>query len=166
MVRGSSAVLDLWWTTFPALAAVTVAMSSDPNRWLHDLVKKSPANLDDIAPLAAFLDRLGQERPRFDRSGDLGNDLLMLASRAHLAEPGPVERLGTMKSVKDSVADALRDYTSLDVGSATTRAARYERNSVAPSAALAIPTSVAVAMVGHDRLRQIEREIEKQRADR
>jgi hypothetical protein len=163
MVRGSSSVLDRWWTTFPALAAVTVAMSSDPNRWLHDLVRKMPANLDDVGPIAAFLDRLGQERPRFDRSSDLGNDLLLLTWRAHLAEPDPVQRLGTMKSVRDSVADALRDYTSLEVGSATTRAARYDGSSPAPSVALAVPTSVAVAIVGNDRLRQIAREIEKER---
>ena len=40
-----------------------------------------------------------------------------------------------MKSVTDSVADALRDYTSLEVGSATTRAARYDGSSPAPSVA-------------------------------
>src|SRR6185437_4569255 len=98
-------------------------MSSDPNRWLHDLVRKMPANLDDVGPLAAFLDRLGQERPRFDRSGDLGNDLLLLAWRAHLTEPDAVVRLGSVKSGRDSVADALREYTSLEIGSVTTRGA-------------------------------------------
>jgi hypothetical protein len=109
MVWGSNSVLDRWRTTFPALAAVTVAISSDANRWLHDLVRKMPANLDDVGPLAAFLDRLGQERPRFHRSGELGNGLLLLAWRAHLTTP-----------------DSLHDYTNLKVGSANTRAARYE----------------------------------------
>jgi hypothetical protein len=157
MVRAPMAARREWWTTFPAVAAVTVAMSSDPNQWLRDLIALMPANLDDIRPLRAFLDRLGQERPRFKRSADLGNDLLRLVIRGHISEPESVHRLGAMKSVRDSVADALHGYTSVDVGPSTFKASRYEANTRTPSAALAVPTVVMEALVGHERLHQIAR---------
>jgi hypothetical protein len=165
MVRAPMAARNGWWTTFPAVAAVTVAMSSDPNRWLCDLIGLMPANLDDIRPLTAFLDRLGQERPRFKRSADLGNDLLRLVLRGHISEPEPVQRLGAIKSVRDSVADALHGYTSVDVGPATTKASRYEARARVPSAALAIPTAVMQSLVGQERLRQVAREVQARHAE-
>jgi hypothetical protein len=159
MVRAPTAARGAWWKTFPAVAAVTVAMSSDANRWLHDLIALMPANLDDIRPVQAFLDRLGQERPRFVRSKELGSDLLRLVSRGHIADPAAVSRLGSIKAVRDSVADALFGFTTLDVGPGTTRAARYERRSQMATEALSVSTAVITALVGEERLRQVAREL-------
>ncbi len=159
MVRAPASARAGWWETFPAVAAVTVAMSSDPNRWLHDLTVPMPANLDDIRPVQAFLDRLGQESPRFTRSEHLGDTLLRLVTRGHVSDPAAVARLGKIRAVRDSIADALGTYTNLDVGTATTRVSRYAPKASVPSDALAIPTPVTVALVGEERLRQIAREV-------
>lgn len=159
MVRAPAATRQGWWTTFPAVAAITVAMSSDPNKWLSDLISQMPSNLDDLRPLKAFLDRLGQERPRFTRSAELGNELLRLVSRGHISEAEAVERLGGMKPVRDSVADALYGYTHVEVGPVTTRASCYEAKSRTPSNAFALPTPVMEALVGTERLRQVAREV-------
>lgn len=158
-MRAPRAAREAWWTTFPAVAAVTVAMSSDANQWLHDLIASMPANLDDIRPVQAFLDRLGQERPRFIRAKQLGSDLLRLISRGHIADPAAVSRLGSAKAVRDSIADALAGYTTLDVGPTTTRAARYEKRSQVSVEALSVPTVVMAAVVGNERLQQLAREL-------
>jgi hypothetical protein len=157
LVRGPAATRADWWKTFPAVAAVSVAMSSDPNCWLHELIDAMPRNLDDIRPLQVFLDRLGQERPRFTRSAVLGGDLLHLVERGHIDDAAPVARLGGMPAVRDSVADALGGFERLTVAIGTTRAASYPPRSALPSKALQVPTPVMVALVGEERLRQIER---------
>jgi hypothetical protein len=72
-----------------------------------------------------FLDRLGQERPRFVRSGDLGADLLHVVERGHINDEVLVARLGGMPAVRDSVADALDIFERLTVGVGTTTAASY-----------------------------------------
>ncbi len=159
MVRAPASVRTGWWENSPAVAAVTVAMSSDPNRWLYDLTLPMPANLDDIRPVQVFLDRLGQERPRFTRSEHLGDTLLGLVRRGHVSDPEAVARLGRIRAVRDSVADALDGYTSLDVGTAVTRASRYAAKASMPSKAFAIPTPVMVALVGEERLRQVAQEV-------
>jgi hypothetical protein len=159
MVRAPAATREGWWTTFPAVAAITVAMSSNPNEWLSDLISQMPPNLEDLRPLKAFLDRLGQERPRFTRSGELGNDLLLLVSRGHISDADAVERLGAIKPVRDSVADTLCEYTHVEVGPATTTASRYEAKAQTPLKALAVPTPVMEALVGPERLRQVAREV-------
>jgi hypothetical protein len=165
MVRAPAAARRDWWSTFPAVAAITVAMSSDPNRWLNSLIALMPPNLDDLGPGRAFLDRLGQERPRFTRSADLGGDVLRLVSRSHISEAESVLRLGAMKSVRDSVADALCEYGAIDVGPTNTRVARYEAKARDPVAALSIATPVIVALVGEERLSQISREVKARRKD-
>ena len=165
MVRAPAAARKDWWSTFPAVAAITVAMSSDPNRWLNSLIVLMPPNLDDLGPGRAFLDRLGQERPRFTRSADLGGDVLRLVSRSHISEAESVLRLGAMKSVRDSVADALCEYGAIDVGPTNTRVARYEAKGRDPVAALSIATPVIVALVGEERLSQISREVKARRKD-
>jgi hypothetical protein len=157
LVRGPAASRADWWKTFPAVAAVSVAMSSDPNRWLHELIEAMPLNLDDIRPLQVFLDRLGQERPRFVRSADLGGDLFHLVERGHINDAAMVARLGGMPAVRDSVADALDIFERLTVGVGTTHAASYPPRSAVPSKALRLPTPVIFALVGEERVHQIER---------
>lgn len=157
LVRASASARDRWWTIFPAVAAVTVAMSSDPNQWLQDLVQMMPTNLDDIRPLQVFLDRLGQERPRFIRSDLLGGDLLRLVSKGHIDDPASVQRLGAISAVRDSVADALDKFNSLRIDSSFVHAGNYEPKSAVPSTALRIATPVMIALVGDERLHQIER---------
>ncbi|HEV2068974.1 MAG TPA: hypothetical protein VGR26_04180 [Acidimicrobiales bacterium] len=68
-------------------------------------------------------------------------------------------RLGKIRAVRDSVADALATYTDLDVAPATTRVSRYARKASVPSDALAIATPVMAALVGEERLRQVARGI-------
>jgi hypothetical protein len=167
LVRAPASARSKWWESFPVVAAITVAMSSDPNRWLHDLTTAMPANLGGLEPVQPFLDRLGQERPRFSRSEQLGDDLLRLAARAHAATPNTfrlsditaVTRLGSLKPVRDSVADALSLYALLDVGIATTRASKSVRYPSRPSNSLVVPTSWLNALMGEERLRQLVREM-------
>jgi hypothetical protein len=148
-----------WWSIYPAVAAVTVAMSSDANSWLSDLISQMPTNLDDIRPVRTFLDRLGQERPRFVRSERLGYELLGLLQRGHISDVDTVVRLDDIKGVRDSVADALSGVTVLDVGAQDTRAARYGPRSQTPEYALSISTTVLSALVGEERLRQIAQSV-------
>ena len=65
VVRGPASSYERWWEGSPAVTAVTVALSTDSNRHLQDLFAAVPANMEDVSPLRVFLDRLGQERPRF-----------------------------------------------------------------------------------------------------
>ncbi len=159
MVRAPASARGGWWERFPAVAALTVAMSSDPDRWLHDLTVAMPVNLDDIRPVQAFLDRLGQERPRFTRSKHLGETLVRLVSRGHVSDPAAVARLGKIRAVRDSIADALGAYTNVNVGPSTTRLSRYGPQASVPSDALAIATPVMVVLIGEERLRQVAREV-------
>lgn len=161
MVRGPASARSEWWSTYPAVAAMAVAMSSDANTWLRDLLTQMPINLDDPRPLAAFLDRLGQERPRFVRSEQLGRDLLALVQRARIADAESVSRLRENKPVRDSVADALSTFNSIKVGGNDTRAARYEGRSRTPQEVISIPTPVIEALVGAERLRQTALEVER-----
>ena len=167
LVRAPASARSKWWEGFPAVAAMTVAMSSDPNRWLHDLVTAMPANLGNLEPVQPFLDRLGQERPRFRRSEQLGDDLLRLAASARVATTdssrysniSAVARLGNITAVRDSVADALNRYASLDIGVGITRASKSVRYPSRPSNSLVVPTSWLNTLVGEERLRQVAREM-------
>ena len=163
MVRGPAKARATWWATSPGVAAVTVALSSDPNSMLHEFVEALPANIDNSSPLAVFLDRLGQERPSFVPDAQLGHDLLYLCVRAHVTTDVPVCRLGEMKAVRDSIAAALTSNAGLDVTPGTTRMAGAAAHSPRTRPPLRLPTPVVAGLVGAERLHQIV--IEKQRRD-
>ena len=156
MVRGPASSSALWWEASPAVTAVTVALSSDSNRHLHELFAALPFNLASVSPLRVFLDRLGQERPRFVKDAQLGDDLLRLAMRAHLNGPGPVTRLGQIKAVRDSVAEALMGYAGLRVTATTVRATGLRDQPAEARHPLSLPTLLVGALVGEERLHQID----------
>jgi hypothetical protein len=159
MVRAPASARDEWWSTYPAVAAVTVAMSSDANNWFLELVGQMPPNLDDIRPLRSFLDRLGQERPRFVRSEQLGHGLLRLLWRGNVSDVDAVLRLHDLKPVRDSIADALTSFTSVKIKADRTRAARYGSKSQTPLEVLSVSTPVLAALLGKERLRQVAQSV-------
>ena len=157
MVRGGTSAQDDWWLTHPEVAAVAVAMSSDPNQWLGDLMSRLPAkDLEDVRGVHSFLHRLGRERPRLVRSRDLGQTMLRLMFRAHINDPGIIAGLGHIKAVRDSVADAVSELNVHRSGG-NIRLLRYGERSETPSEAIAVSSEVLTALVGEERLRQATR---------
>ncbi len=142
-----------WWSS-PAVAAVAVALSSDPNGWLGDLVSLLPNFLDDCRPLQPFLYRLGQERPRFTRSIQLGKDVLELLWRARNANPASVEPLHELRSVRDSVADAISSFDRVTIERTATRMIVSRDPKGEPVDVLSASTALLTALVGQERLRQ------------
>jgi len=159
MVRGPDGIMRDWWEIFPAVAAVTVALSSDPNERLRGLVELLPLNMHETRPLQVFLDRLGQERPRFVRSKQLGEDLVKVVSKAHIESVSVVDRLGSADAIRDSVADYLHTFTNMEIGPTTTKMARYEGRQSSPKGAVWMNTAVAEVLVGKERLHQVERDV-------
>lgn len=90
---------------FPAVMAVTVAVSTQPNRWLLDCVGE-PRRFKDPQVLASFISRLGQERPRFSEDTNLGNALLRVMAQVDALSLGGWERLSQIAMVRASVASA------------------------------------------------------------
>ena len=67
------------WHLNPALAAVSVALSTDASAALEDFVRQLPRKgVERTAELASFVHRLGQERPRFTPSANTGRALIRL----------------------------------------------------------------------------------------
>jgi len=155
MVRAPASARRNWWSSYPAVAAVTVAMSSDANNWFSELVAQMPSDMDDVRPVRSFLNRLGQERPRFVRSEKLGHELIRLLWRGRVSDVDAVSRLHDLKPVRDSVADALDSFTVIRVGGNTTRAARYGSKSETAEEVVSVPTPVLEALLGEERLRQV-----------
>jgi hypothetical protein len=163
-VRGPASSYERWWEGSPAVTAVTVALSTDSNRRLYDLFAAVPANMEDVSPLRVFLDRLGQERPRFVKDAQLGDVLLRLVMRAHLNGPGPLVRLGQIKAVRDSVAEALAGYAGLRVSATEVRAAGPRDQPAETRRPISLPAPLVHTLVGEERLHQID--IESHRAVR
>ncbi len=157
MVRGASSDHDKWWLTHPEVAAVAVAMSSNANRWFEELMGRlPPKDLDDVRGIHSFLYRLARERPRFVRSQAFGLTMLRMLFRAHIADPDVVAGLRNIKAIRDSVADALGQFTVRASGDST-RLVRYRDGSTTPSEAIAVSSAVLAALVGDERLRQATR---------
>src|SRR6185436_2311188 len=97
--------------------AVAVSLSSDPSRWLGDLILKTPGFFKLSAePVRGFIARMSLEEPRFGKSLLLGFALLKLifAFEKEIADP-LVGLLHAGKktgySVAHSLADALRFFS-------------------------------------------------------
>lgn len=159
MSRGGRRSQRNWWHSYPAVAAVATALSSESNDWFGELIEQMPKHLGDTRSLHTFLHRLGQERPRFIRSAQLGRELLEVLFRARISDPEAVARLGGLKPVRDSIADALLDFDSIKVNAPQTRLARYQGSSPFPAEALAVATPVLECLVGEERLRQAVLEV-------
>jgi hypothetical protein len=159
MVRAPASARGSWWSTYPAVAAVTVAMSSNPNSWFSELVTRVPTDMADVGPVRSFLNRLGQERPRFVRSEQLGHELLRLLWRGRVSDIDSVALLHEIKAVRDSVADALTSFTTITVRADSTRVARYGSKSSTPVDVLSVSTPVLKALLGEERFRQVAQAI-------
>lgn len=154
MIRGPESARDSWWLTHPEVSAIAVAMSSDANQWFGELVGRlPPKDLEDVRGVHSFLHRLARERPRFVRSLELGQTLIRLMFRARINDPDVVIELRNIKAIKDSVADAVSEFSARASGDVI-RLVRYAGPSDTPSEALAVSSNVLTALVGKERLRQ------------
>ena len=157
MVRGSASARADWWLTHPEVAAVAVAMSSDANLWLDELMRQLPRkDLDGVRGIHSFLHRLPRERPRFVRSPQLGVVLLRLLFRAHIADPDIVAGLRDIKAIRDSVADALSEFNVVLSGDSALLL-RPALDSFGAPDSFKVSSVVLATVVGEERLRQVAR---------
>ncbi|MCA1706862.1 MAG: NACHT domain-containing protein [Actinobacteria bacterium] len=99
--------LGSYLTRYPAPVALAVALSSDPSKWLSQLVL-SPYTLTDPIAAGAFVARLGLERPRFKLSEELGHVLMKLMTTSDSV--GAFNRLAQLPLIRESVALVLPEY--------------------------------------------------------
>lgn len=85
----------------PEIAAVAVALSADPNEWLRQRSGRGVLPSSDEVRL--FIDRLGQERPRFVARRELGTQLLQIALQASANDFEYWSRLLDHPAVKRSI---------------------------------------------------------------
>jgi hypothetical protein len=107
MVRGSRSAIHGWCQAYPEVAAVATGLSSTPNDWFADLVDELTFETGDARSLRTFLHRLALEQPRFTRSAELGDKILICLSRCRTVDEPLGTRFGTIPSVRGSVADAM-----------------------------------------------------------
>jgi NACHT domain len=103
---------------YPAPVAVAVALSSDPSRWIANVVLRSGV-LDEPDQVRSFVYRLGKERPRFTHSPDLGFAVVKLMAKAGAGSAGHFEELATSDAVRSSVTEALASYRQTPDGTST-----------------------------------------------
>jgi hypothetical protein len=87
---------------YPSVVAVAVALSSNPEAWLTECLKRSR----DFTPprlAGTFASRLGLERPRFTASLELGLTILQLLRQADAGEVNSWRRLSEIEAVRESV---------------------------------------------------------------
>jgi hypothetical protein len=92
----------------PEIAAVCVAVSSDPTDWLLDRVHTTM--FETPGQIGSFVGRLAQERPRFKENADLGRRLLQLMSKCWANEAAQWAELARIDSIYGSVERAVRHY--------------------------------------------------------
>lgn len=97
---------------YPAPVAIAVALSSDPSQWLATIVLRAGV-FEGTETIGSFVRRLGQERPRFTVSADLGFAFVKLMTGAFVRQVPPsfFEGVAKIKAVRESVALAMLDYT-------------------------------------------------------
>ena len=94
---------------FPAVIAVTVALSSQPTRWLTECLQQS-RSFDPPQLASAFVSRLGLERPRFSTDLALGDAVLKLMIQAEAADTPSWQRLSEIDAVRASIALARERF--------------------------------------------------------
>ena len=153
VMRGPRSALATWWLRYPAVAAVATALASDANGFLAELVEMVEPSPNTIQSIQSFLYRLGQERPRFEKSDDLGRSLLKLVVLGQVQDANSVAELGKSRLVQDSVLLALRqDYQPLRVSG---RKSLLTGGKGARQADAMVVTDVLRALVSPERLAQI-----------
>lgn len=155
MVRGGYPATENWWH-YPAVAAVATALSSDPSSWFTDLADRLPTPPDRRA-IRSFLYRIAQEGPRFTRSADLGHQVLSLVWRLRREEAdlGALgAQLSTWKPLRDSVFDAISNFTSVKVDGGRVRMATYTDGSSEADSLISVSADFLSSLLGPERLRQ------------
>ncbi|MEQ8438062.1 MAG: NACHT domain-containing protein [Ilumatobacter fluminis] len=109
----------------PEIAAVAVALSSNPTDWLLERIQSK--TFVTGSQVAQFVDRLGQERPRFHKSDELGARLLQLMVQADTADASGWARLGKVAAAADSVERSLRSYNVEPRGESVELSVKRER---------------------------------------
>jgi energy-coupling factor transporter ATP-binding protein EcfA2 len=109
----------------PEIAAVAVALSSRPTDWMLERIHAN--TFDTPGQMAQFVDRLGQERPRFNESSDLGARLLQMMSNSRSRDVDAWRRIARVDSARGSVGRALRPYHRQPAGELTELSVRRER---------------------------------------
>lgn len=94
---------------YPAPVAIAVALSSNPSHWMANVVLRAGV-LNEPEGVRSFAYRLGQERPRFTRSTELGFAMIKLMAKAGPHCTQCFEGLAKHQAVRESIADALPAY--------------------------------------------------------
>lgn len=140
--RPGSKSIDRILLQNPEVAAVAVALSSHPTDWFLDRIK--PTLFDTSAQIAVFVNRLGQEKPRFDETTELGEALVRLMSKSNQSDSTAWGRLSTMGVARKAVKRALRrfyltqDFGRVDLHNPST----YGRSSARRAPRFSIPASL------------------------
>lgn len=155
LVRGGPAAIEAWWR-YPAVVAVATALSSDATAWFKELTRRFPRPQQiDKRAVHSYLRRIAQESPRFTRDKELGHELLEMVWRVQLSDPDLAEQLGQWKPLRDSVADALGDFTSLTTSGSKIRMAIYEGHSPEAKRVISVNALFLTSFLGADRFRQV-----------
>lgn len=107
-----------------------------------------PDEVGEPPLLWGFLHRLGQERPRFLRSPELGDAFLRLLFRSALVDPAQVKAIAEIKAVRQSVAAALQTCQSVRSSGGKTLVIQKGGDP------LAVPTRVLESLLGPQLFRE------------
>ena len=110
---------------FPAVVAVTVALSSEPTLWLKECLRLR-STFRPPRLVNAFVSRLGLERPRFSADIDLGEAVLKLMALADAADVANWVRLSEIPAVRASIA-LTRDRFDFERRAETVALVRRQR---------------------------------------
>ena len=151
LLRGPRTNFIDWWERFAEEAAIALALASDANGVLGELVEQLTPHVE-ARPLQVFLHRLGQEQPRFKRDKRLGDRILYLLFKAHTKNVITGERLAGSGAIKGSVLDALRDHRLKKTGSDVMIS---DFASVKAASVINVDREVLRAVVGNETMREL-----------
>lgn len=151
MVRAGEGPKDSWWEYQPEVAAVAVALSSQPNSYFIELVDRLLEG-GDLRVAHPFLDRIAQERPRFVASAELGERVLRLLS-GRLSDTALASRLSTIKPLRMSAYEASLGYETRSRGN-DTRFSLHEDGNPYPYKAFAVDREFFRSLLGPDLYRE------------
>ncbi|HJT91231.1 MAG TPA: hypothetical protein VJ777_04715 [Mycobacterium sp.] len=105
---------------YPEPVAVAVALSSDPTRYLADILLEHSATTPAVS-LANLLNRIAIERPRLEESPVLGIALVKLLESYTSQLARPLERFLALPFMGETLSLGLRYYRLHDTGTLTVR---------------------------------------------
>lgn len=114
VLRPKHRTIDRMLRQNPEVAAVAVALSSHPTDWLLERI--TPQTFERGGDIAAFVSRLGQERPRFSETKDLGDRLLGLMAKCSTHDGFQWAGLSQLEAAATSIRRSLRSFHVSPVG--------------------------------------------------